>query len=171
MELGTTYTVQPEPPDPRCTVWIDAGSVRFGVESRHVDPEALRESYRDDPEGWAEIEAASPEGGFSDDGVSLHVVDAASGHEYLRFDAFDEEPHYHYVADSGDRNQVIAFDATANGDPLDWSLARLEARLAPMLVRAGAEGLVARLDDERVADGLARVRAVAHEAAGRSQRP
>ena len=33
-----------------------------------------------------------PDGGFTDEGVSIHVFDAADGWEYLRFDVFDGEP-------------------------------------------------------------------------------
>lgn len=150
MEIGTVYTVQPEPPDPRRTLWFPAGPLRFGVESRAVDPASLAASYADDPEGWAEVQAASPEGGFTDEGVSLHVVEARSGHEYLRFDAFTAEPHYHYIRSDRAHNEVVPYDPVADGPALDWALGRLRTRLEPMLRRAGADAVA---DDVLAAGG------------------
>ncbi len=54
----------------------------------------------------------------------------ADGHEYLRFDAFDDDPHYHYVQPTGDHNQVVTFDADADGPVLPWVLS-LAAHPAP----------------------------------------
>ena len=34
---------------------------------------------------------------IEDEGVSLHVCDGETGAEYLRFDVFVKEPHYHYI--------------------------------------------------------------------------
>jgi hypothetical protein len=133
------------------------------VESRDVDPESLRESYKDDPAALAEIEAAQPEGGFTDSGVSLHVVDKASGHELLRFDAFDDGPHYHYIRPSGDHNEVVPFDRVANGDPLDWSLERLRTRLPEMLTRAGGDAAAAQLEAAACTAALDRVAALADD--------
>jgi hypothetical protein len=63
--------------------------------------------------GDPELLEKSPEGGFADEGVTIHVFDASDGHEYLRFDVFDDEPHYHYIHRTvGDTvvNNVIDFD-------------------------------------------------------------
>jgi hypothetical protein len=139
--VGVVYKVQPQPWDPRVTRWVDAGAVRIGVEWRDVDPEALLATYGAGSEDMAEIDARSPEGGFHDRGVSIHVCAADDGHEYLRFDAFDDEPHYHYVAPSGDSNRVVAFDTVAGGDMLPWVLERLRTRLADMLLAAGGEAV------------------------------
>ncbi|MGI9576569.1 MAG: DUF7700 domain-containing protein [Microthrixaceae bacterium] len=134
--LGQTYDVQPLPPDIEHTVYLDAGPLSIGVEYRVVDPEALSAAYEGDD--LAEIEAHSPEGGFSDEGLSIHVIAVADQHEYLRFDAFDDEPHYHYVDRSLGTNTVVGFDEATNGPMLPWVLSRLRHRLDPMLRRAGA---------------------------------
>jgi len=143
---GAVYRVQPEPFDPDSTTWVEAGAVRFGLEARVVTADALREVYRDDPAALAEIEANSPPGGFQDSGLSVHVVDSADGHEYLRFDAFEDDPHYHYIHPSGDHNHWVPFDAVAGGDVVDFTLACLRERLLPMIECAGGGSLALRLD-------------------------
>ncbi|HLX88537.1 MAG TPA: hypothetical protein VKR22_08815, partial [Acidimicrobiales bacterium] len=88
-----------------------------------------------------------PEGGFTDEGVSIHVNGTADGHEYLRFDVFDAEPHYHYNHPGEPVvNNVVEFDAVANGDMLDWALDCLRTRLPSMLAEAGGGDLVAAID-------------------------
>lgn len=144
--VGIVYQVQPQPPEPENTRWFPAGAVTFGVEYRDVDPEALAASYADDPEGLAEIVAKSPEGGFSDTGVSIHVNGSDDGHEYLRFDMFDDDPHYHYVRPTGDHNNVVPFDQVAHGDVLPFVFSSLRDRLDPMLRHAQGEGVADALD-------------------------
>jgi len=146
VRFGVVYDVQPEPLDPSSTTWVEAGAVRFGIESRNVTPESLREAYRDDPEGLAEIEANSPEGGFSDEGVSIHVLGTEDGHEYLRFDAFAGDPHYHYIHRSGERNHWVPFDDIAGGDLVAFALDCLRERLPAMLEAAGGESVARQLD-------------------------
>lgn len=163
MTIGTVYKVQPQPPEEANTRWIDAGALRIGVEWRAVDPASLAETYASDPEGMAEIEERSPEGGFHDTGVSLHVVDASGGHEYLRFDCFDDGPHYHYVSPSGDHNRVVAFDDVAGGDMLPWAVERISTRLSEMLDAAGGAGLAARVDPAALAPAVAEVERLARE--------
>jgi len=136
--VGTVYKVQPQPWEEADTRWVDAGPVRFGVEWRDVDPAALLATYGEGTDDMAEIIEKSPEGGFYDRGVSIHVCATSSGHEYLRFDVFDDDPHYHYVDTSGEANRVVFFDATADGEMLPWVVDRLRTRLATML--AGADG-------------------------------
>jgi hypothetical protein len=144
--VGVVYQVQPQPPEADNTRWFPAGAVTFGVEYRDVDPEALAATYASDPEAWAEIVANSPDGGFSDTGVSLHVNGAEDGHEYLRFDLFEDDPHYHYVWPSGDHNNVVPFDAVAYGDVYDFAFGRLRERLEAMLRQAHGDAVADRLD-------------------------
>ncbi len=144
--VGIVYEVQPEPPDRASTLWFDAGTVKIGLEHRHVDPESLAASYAGDEAALAEIEANLAEGGFTDDGVSFHIVGADDDHEYLRFDAFDREPHYHYIWPSGDHNNVVPFDAVANGNMVDWVRTRLPVNIDDMLTHAGDRHLCAGLD-------------------------
>lgn len=135
---GTTYTVQPMPPDPASTDWLDVAPLRIGVEYRKVDAEALAATYGDDAADMAEIEAHSPEGGFTDEGISIHVVAADDDHEYVRFDVFDDEPHYHYVDRAAGTNTVVDFDPVAHGAMKPWMLRQLRHGLPDMLRHAGA---------------------------------
>jgi hypothetical protein len=143
---GVVYNVQPQPPVAEDTRWYPAGVVTFGVEYRVVDPEALAATYGDDAAAMAEIIEKSPEGGFSDTGVSIHVNGTADGHEYLRFDVFDGEPHYHYVWPSGDHNNVVPFDPVAHGDMLPFAIGCLRERLGEMLRHAHGADVAAALD-------------------------
>jgi hypothetical protein len=146
---GTTYNIPPQPPVAANNHELVAGAITFGVEYRALDPESLRATYAGNAEQLAELEARSPDGGFFDTGVSIHVCGSDDGYEYLRFDVFDDEPHYHYVHRHDDgkiENQVIEFDATANGDMLAWVNHCLRDRLAEMLEAAGGGRVVGRLD-------------------------
>ena len=114
-------------------------------------------TYRDNPAHLAELLARSPEGGFTDEGVSLHVFDATDGHEYVRFDVFDDDPHYHYNHHGPEVvNNVIEFDVIAHGDMLPWALERIRTRLPEMLTEAGGAHLVAGLDQEAIEHALER---------------
>jgi len=144
--IGKVYTMQPQPPVAAHTTWLDAGTLSIGVEYRVLDPASLIETYKDDPAALAEMEANQPEGGFFDEGVSLHVRALADGHEYVRFDVFADEPHYHYVHPTGDANNVIDYDVPAHGPMLPWALECLRHRLGDMLTEAGGGHLVASLD-------------------------
>lgn len=139
--LGTVYQVQPMAPDEAHTTWLDAGPLRVGVEYRELDPEALAAYYTDD-EDRREIDEHSPDAGFTDQGLSLHVESVADDHEYLRFDLFDDDPHYHYVDKAAGTNTVVGFDRAAHGDMLVWVLDHLGGQLVPMLERAGAAHVV-----------------------------
>ena len=166
--IGAVYNMPPQPPVPEHTRSIPAGVVTFGVEYRDVDPESLVATYADNPDHLAELAERSPEGGFSDEGVSIHVSATDDGHEYVRFDVFDDDPHYHYVHKTGVGedivNNVIGFDAAAHGDMLDWTLARLRTRLAAMLTEAGGDAVAARLDPATVAAAVDEVEVLARHA-------
>jgi hypothetical protein len=135
--VGTTYNIPPAPPDPESTDWFDVGPLRIGIEYRKVDPQALEENYAD-TEHLAELREASPEGGFTDEGVSIHVVSTADDHEFVRFDMFVDEPHYHYVDKAAGTNTIVDFDTVAHGPVIPWTLGQLKQRLPEMLRHAGA---------------------------------
>jgi hypothetical protein len=163
--IGTVYSIAPQPPVPEETHYVDAGSLRLGVEYRRVDPESLEATYGDDPAQLAELRDRSPAGGFTDRGLSLHVVATADGHEYLRFDIFDDEPHYHYNHPGNPVvNNVVQFDAAANGDMLEWSLDRLRNHLPAMLSEAGGADIAAAVDRAAVDRALQEVGALARQA-------
>lgn len=153
LRLGTVYPIPPQPADEASTRWIDAGPIEIGVEYRELDPESLLATYEDNPRSMEEILKA---GGatFADEGVSLHVKSAENGHEYLRFDVFEGEPHYHYIRRVADgeeiSNHIIPFDSAAHGDMFEWALRCLRERLPAMLGEVSAESLIRDLDPARL---------------------
>ena len=164
---GTTYNIPPQPPVAENTHLLPAGALTCGVEYRDLDPESLRATYAGNDEQLAELEARSPAGGFSDEGVSIHVCGSDDGYEYVRFDVFDDEPHYHYVHRHDDgtiENQVIDFDPTANGDMLVWAIDCLRTRLPEMLTAAGGDRVAGQLDMQVIAPVLDDVAAMADDA-------
>ncbi len=163
-KIGIVYQMQPEPPDPEHCRWLEAGAVRLGIEYRVVDPERLAEAYGGSEADLAELEAHSPEGGFFGSGVSIHVVGADDGHEYLRFDAFDDDPHYHYIRPTGDHNHWVPFDSVAGGDVLAFAIRSLRDRLGPMLRQAGGEKVAERLDPDEQGPVIDELERLAHEA-------
>jgi hypothetical protein len=168
MDVGTVYSIPPQPPVAESTRWFPAGVLTIGVEYRDLDPEGLVATYADNPEHLAELLRESPEGGFSDEGVSIHVAAADSGHEYLRFDAFDDEPHYHYIHDGPEIvNHVVPFDTVAGGDMLTWTFDRIRTRLPEMLAEAGAAQLAATVDAAAVEQALRDVEPMARDARAR----
>lgn len=167
--IGTVYNMPPQPPEAANTTYLEAGAVSFGVEYRVLDPEMLRETYKDNPAQLAELEERSPDGGFYAEGLSLHVV-GSDGHEYLRFDLFDNPPHYHYNhpvpkgSTTGFINNVIEYDADANGPMLDWALASLRERLPAMLRQAGGAAIAEAVDEALVGKVLTEVASLANVA-------
>ena len=160
--IGVIYNMAPQPPFEKDTTWFPAGAITIGVEFRDVNPEDLLAFYADDPAQLKEMHEKSPDGGFADNGVSLHVRDSSNGHEYLRFDCFDNEPHYHYIHNSTDPyvNNVVVYDPFACGDMLSFSIGCLRTRLGEMLPRAGAVELATKIDEplvNRVVDEVAAV--------------
>jgi hypothetical protein len=159
---GTVYNVPPIPPDDAHTVYVDAGSVRIGVEHRLLDAAELEANY--EGEAMEEIQAAVAGKTVEDNGVSLHIVGADDDHEYLRFDMFEHEPHYHYIDKSGASQTIMEFDRVAMGEMLPWALEQLRRRLPQMLRHAGGADLAGKLDPSRVERSLAEVERLALEA-------
>ena len=98
-----------------------------------------------------------------DRGVTIHVMGrpAAEMTELLRFDCFENVPHYHY-APLG-RNERHNLDKVTAGDPLNWALGRLRARLPEMLEYAGFSEVAGRLDADLVRSKLDEVAEAAHD--------
>lgn len=151
----TRYDLMPIPPVPSQTEYFDAGAVRFGVEYRLLN---------DAIAATAAVEAAGGDGSaesFDDRGVSVHVFgvpeDGGEALEFVRFDCFDEDPHYHYVSWKDKSNEMLHIDPIADGDPLTWALDRIRTRLPQMLERAGAREIAARVDLRQVEAVLPKV--------------
>jgi hypothetical protein len=166
--IGKVYNIPPQPPAPENTRYLPAGALTFGIEYRDVDPESLAATYAKDAAQLAELEEKSPEGGFSDEGVSIHVCGTDDGHEYVRFDVFDDEPHYHYIhrVPNGAEvvNNVIDFDTAAHGDMLPWAIECLRTRLPAMLAEAEGGHLVSQLDSGLVGRVVDEVQQIAEQA-------
>jgi hypothetical protein len=77
---------------------------------------------------------------------------------------FEQEPHYHYIERSGERQTIVDFDRVALGPMLPWALEQIRGRLVPMLERAGGHVLVAKLEADRIEASLATVEKLAREA-------
>jgi hypothetical protein len=170
--IGVIYNMAPQPPSEKDTTWFPAGALSIGVEFRDVNPDDLLELYKDDPAQLKELLEKSPDGGFADNGVSLHVRDAADAHEYLRFDCFDNEPHYHYIHNSTEPyvNNVVTYDPFALGDMLPFAVGCLRHRLADMLPRAGGGHLVDQLDPATIEKAVDEVEALARQAVDNMRR-
>lgn len=160
--IGTVYTVPPIPPDEEHTTWISAGGLVLGVEYRLLDEAELAANY----EGaqMDEIQAALDGAAVQDNGVSLHVKAEADGHEYLRFDMFEQGPHYHYIEPSGEKQTIVEYDRVAMGEMLPWAMNQLRTRLADMIGFAGGGDLLAGIDRDALNEGLKQADALARDA-------
>lgn len=125
---------------------IDAGAVKFAIR------------YRD------EI--------MEDQGVGIQVLSDVDGeeHEVLRFDCFDQKPHYHYGPSK--KNERLYLDKTTAGNPLGWSLSQLRTRLPEMVRRAGYDDLADQLTKQAgvVQAKLDEVESTARDVAGDQRR-
>ena len=92
-------------------------------------------------------------------GPTVRVLGGSDEHEYLRFDMFDVNPHYHYEPPAG-QERILMLDIVAEGDAVSWGLARLRDRLAPMLIAAGGQGLADALDEQVLARAVDDVEAL-----------
>jgi hypothetical protein len=163
------YSTLPVPAFLEHTVVVSAGAVSLGVEYRRLDEATILAVYGPDarakfggvlPAGMAEV--------IEEDGVSLHVFDAGTGDEHLRFDCFDDAPHYHLLSSAQSRNVVVEHDPAA-GPLLDWALAQLCVSLPAMLEEAGAGHLAGKVDAAALAAAVSTTRQLARYvvAAGR----
>ena len=166
----TAYSVMPIPPVEANTRWFPAGELRIGVQFRLLD-DAIAAS--------ADAQLAAASGtergqttGLDDHGVALHVCAEQDGEwrEFLRFDCFQEDPHYHYVSQRDRMNHMVHLDPIADGDALAWALERIRTRLPQMLTRAGAADVAARLDARAVEEALPRIAEAAYRARYESDR-
>ncbi len=156
----TRYDLMPIPPVESQTEYFEAGVVTFGVEYRLLDDAIAAASSIESARGQKSA-GGQKSSSFDDRGVSLHVFGSpAEGEEpleYLRFDCFDEDPHYHYVSWNDKSNEMLHIDPVADGDPLTWALERIRTRLPQMLERAGATAIAAGVDLRQVEEALAKV--------------
>jgi hypothetical protein len=105
-----------------------------------------------------------------DQGVSLQVASCVGGEakELLRFDCFDQRPHYHY--DPEDKNLHYDMDKTTAGNAVGWTLTQLRTRLPEMLKKAGFEDIANKLDCPLVLSKLDQVEEAARYMALKQRR-
>ena len=160
--VGKHFRFPPQPMVKEDTHFVDAGCVTIGIECRAVTNNDLLELFRGTPfedvrgEGTPDLDVS---------GVSIHVCEAATGTEYVRFDPFEGDSHYHYLhpwssPDEVD-NHVVYWDTVANGPMLSWVFESLRVRLPRMLDHAGAGHLVAELDQKALDTAAAEVERLA----------
>ena len=139
-----------------------AGPLTIGVEYRVLDEAMILDYYG--PDARAKFPNGAPAGMgtvINEDGLSLHVFGTADGHEYVRFDCFDDAPHYHYLDPPSSRNVVHDYDSVAHGPIVDWALLALRTRLGEMLRHAGAPDDVVAFDAGALAGVMPAVEAEA----------
>lgn len=107
--------------------WIEAGPVTFAVEARVL---------------------GDAQGRIGERGASLHIFNADRTEEYVRFDNFQNGPHYHYILNDLQHNVVWGYDPDMNGPMLPWALAAIRDRLPTLLRRSGALALAERVETE-----------------------
>jgi hypothetical protein len=158
----TRYSVMPIPPVDANTEYFDAGPVRIGVEYRLLNDAIAAAEILADARG----NDRGPVTGLDDRGVSIHVFALRGGKavEHLRFDCFEEDPHYHYISYAASSNEMLRMDPIANGDNVAWALDCVRTRLPRMLERAGAGDVVPKLDARALESILPRVTEAAYRA-------
>ena len=167
LQLAPRRSSVPVPIVEENTTYFEAGPILFAVEHRWLNEKVFEEHmantpgaaeawenrpWKDDPEmnkllqlGFGVEGGPPPE----NEGVSIHVLDSESRDEFLRFDAFEKDPHYHYITPSDPHHVVIFFDEVAEPDYISWIMSRLGSRLPSMLEDAGAESLAVEVDSRK----------------------
>jgi hypothetical protein len=158
VSVGQRYPILPIPHIPEQTEMIPAGVLTIGVGYRVLD-ETIAKAYLDRV-GYQRVDGDGHERRYegADGGVCIHVFGPPPGREpddtsgdgelveYVRFDCFDDEPHYHYVYNAERAQDRVFLDPTLEGDPMEWALERLRTRLPDVLRKVGAPELAARVD-------------------------
>ena len=166
LTLGLDYDLPPIALVEERTRWFPAGVVVFGLEQRELDEATVRGAYSDEQRQASAIHDVQ-DGALADDGgPSIHVCEAATRRELLRFDCFEQMPHYHYIPVDGG-NRAIAFDVAANGPMLPWVMTCLRSRLPGMLTQTGAVELASLIDDRALDPAVAALAAEVHRRQGK----
>ncbi len=138
-------TVMPAAPVSKQTEFIEAGPLTIGVEYRLLTAEIAKAAFGQRYYEQHHDPNAPPR---TDKGVTLHVCSNEGGKltEHLRFDCFNEDPHYHYINWKKPVNELVGLHPSVHGDPLVWALDRIQNRLPQMLLRAEATEAAERMD-------------------------
>lgn len=148
LQRGQTFSFMPIPMIERNAEWFDAGPVSFAVEVRVLA-------------GMDEAAGAGAGGG------TIHVFGPDHEEEWVRFDCFDDEPHYHYLDQRAKLNTVWTYDSGVNGPMAPWAISALRTNLSSILRTAGADDLADRVEregvDASVLDKVEKALANAHD--------
>lgn len=145
--VGPVFNIAVAPLDEEATTWFPASTVTIGLEYRRLSAERLKTAMDERPEiarvlGGTDFAATQ--------GWSIHVMDGKDHHEYLRFDCFHSDAHYHYLHRLAEgetvMNHVYFFDDTADGPMWDWVKDRIRTRLPEMLQKTRGDHLLPGLD-------------------------
>jgi hypothetical protein len=169
--MPTRYEVLPIPALMAHTELYSAGPIKLGVEYRLLNEQIIQEEYGDDArEQFGKDVPKDLQSQVDEDGVSIHVFDQSGGREFLRFDCFDDYPHYHYIDNQVGHQTVHNFDAAAHGPMHEWVIECLTQRLPDMLSHAGEEKLAQEIDPSAIVKVLPEV-VLAIERAKEAGRP
>lgn len=91
---------------------------------------------------------------MADQGVCAQVYANVDGKdtEILRFDCFDQDPHYHYGPEN--RNVRLHLDKVTCGTPFAWTMHNLRNNLPAMIKRAGYASVAAAVEANPVPASL-----------------
>lgn len=144
----TYYDQMPIPAKEESTEFFETETVAIGVEFRVLTDEAIANLKLEVASGGERGKVTE----LDDQGVSLHVftVEDSKRTECLRFDCFNDDPHYHFVNWGELRNEMIHLDPIAHGDALIWALRTIRERLPQMVERALGAEAAARVDPAAV---------------------
>ena len=140
-----------------------AGTISIGVEYRILTDDIIKAAGLTAVDGMQNL---------NDSGVSLHVfAKAADGDlERLRFDCFEDDPHFHYISWEEITHDVIYLDPVVTGDLLAWALNAIRTRLPEMLTYAGVEEAAQLVDQAQLETILPQVAEAAYRARDHSDR-
>jgi hypothetical protein len=163
--IGDRFEIMPIPLVHEATTYFDAGALRIGVEGRAIDDEVVSTGLGDLTAGQAEELRVNQPADLDDSGPSVHVIEAETGVEHLRFDCFDHGPHYHYVLPDQGYQVIVTMDVAACGDPIEFAMECLRSRLRPMLQAAGRDDLAQSVDDHVIEQVVPSVQQLARKIA------
>ena len=126
------------------TTSFRVGAIRVGVEYRRLTDAVAAAAQLQAADGDERGQTTE----LDDRGVSIHIHANQDGEEreFLRFDCFEEDPHYHYINWRDRSNEMLHMDPAATGDPVAFALHCIEQRLPALLERAGARDVASQVD-------------------------
>jgi hypothetical protein len=169
--MPTRYEVLPIPALMTHTELYSAGPIQLGVEYRLLNEEIIAEEFGPDArEQFGKNVPPDMQSQVDEDGVSIHVFNKTGRREFLRFDCFEDYPHYHYIENDVGHQTVHGYDAAAHGPMDEWVIECITLRLPEMLRKAGEAKLAQELDPHAIEQILPQV-VLAIERAREAGRP